>query len=244
MTERTRYLRLPFSFDVARLRRELDMLEGSQWIGHFNSGAYEGAWSCIPLRSVDGRLDHIMPLENSAFRDTAVLEGCPYFREVIDRFECEKTSVRLMSLEAGGVIREHRDSGASLDDGVTRLHVPIRTSPHVKFRIDGEEVHFSAGDTWYLNASCLHGVENRGPAARVHLMIDCVTNEWLERAFQEAGGILREPPPYGDGAINDGNVLDVVASLRAGGHAVAARLADELEAIHARRTSTDTLSPG
>ena len=122
--------------------------------------------------------------------------------------------------------------------------VPIRTSPHVKFRIDGEEVHFSAGDTWYLNASCLHGVENRGPAARVHLMIDCVTNEWLERAFQEAGGILREPPPYGDGAINDGNVLDVVASLRAGGHAVAARLADELEAIHARRTSTDTLSPG
>jgi hypothetical protein len=244
MTAPTRYLKLPFSFDVARLERELDTLEGSQWIGHFNSGAYEGSWSCIPLRSVGGRLDHIMPLEDSTFQDTAILEGCPYFSEVIRRFECEKTSVRLMSLEAGGVIREHRDSGASLDDGVTRLHIPIRTSPGARFRIDGEEVHFSAGDTWYLNASCLHGVENRGPVARVHLMFDCVTNSWLERVFREAGGVLREPPPYGDRAINDGNALEVAASLRASGHAVAARLADELEAIHAGRRSADPLSPG
>jgi hypothetical protein len=244
MTAPTRYLKLPFSFDIAQLQRELDALEGSHWIGHFNSGAYEGSWSCIPLRSVDGRMDHIMPLEGSTFQDTVILAGCPYLRAVIDRFECEKTSVRLMSLESGGVIREHRDSGASLDDGVTRLHIPIRTSPGARFRIDGEEVHFSAGDTWYLNASCLHGVENRGPLARVHLMLDCVTNAWLEQVFREAGGVLRESPPYGDRAIDDGNVLDVAASLRAGGHAVGACLADKLEAIHAGRRSAGTLSQG
>lgn len=245
MTRPSRYLKLPFSFDLAQLRRELACASAaSQWISHFNTGAYEKNWSCIPLRSVDGRLDHIMPLENSSFQDTAILAQCPYFREVIARFECEKTSVRLMSLEAGGVIREHRDDGASLDDGITRLHIPIQTSPHVLFRIDGEEVHFSAGDTWYLNAAFRHGVENRSPVARVHLMLDCVTNPWLEQMFEAAGGVLREKPPYGDPAIHDGNVLEVIASLRAGGQGAGMCLAEQLEAIHAGRKSADTRPQG
>ncbi|RZJ13310.1 MAG: aspartyl/asparaginyl beta-hydroxylase domain-containing protein [Haliea sp.] len=177
-----------------------------------------------------------MPLESSTFRDTPVLRQCPYFRQVLARFECEKTSVRLMSLEAGGVIREHRDEAASLEDGMTRLHVPVRTSPPVIFRIDGEQVHFSAGDTWYLNASCLHGVENRSAQSRVHLMLDCITNPWLEQMFQAAGGVLRAPPPYGDPAIDDANVLEVIASLRAGGTGVGARMADQLETTCAGRT--------
>ena len=232
------YLKLPLSFDIDRLRRELADIESSHWIGHFNTSAYEKNWSCIPLRSVDGKLDHIMPLENASFQDTPILLRCPYFREVLDRFECEKTSVRLMSLESGAVIREHRDEGSSLDDGIARLHIPIQTSAEVRFRIDGEEVHFSAGDTWYLNASCLHGVENRSPRDRIHLMLDCIANPWLERLFLAAGGVLREKPPYGDPAIDDHNVLQVIRSLRAGGHEAGARLADQLDTIHAGRRTT------
>jgi len=232
------YLKLPLSFDVGRLRLELAGIESSHWIGHFNTSAYEKNWSCIPLRSVDGKLDHIMPLEHANFQDTPILLQCPYFRQVLDRFECEKTSVRLMSLESGAVIKEHRDEGSSLDDGIARLHIPIQTSAEVSFRIDGEEVHFSAGDTWYLNASCLHGVENRSPLDRIHLMLDCVTNPWLEQLFLAAGGVLREKPPYGDPAIDDRNVLQVIGSLRAGGLEAGARLADQLDAIHAARRST------
>lgn len=231
----TRYLRLPLSFDAARLQHDLRGIEDSPWISHFNTGAYDKGWACIPLRSVGGRLDHIMPLDGAPFSDTVLLARCPYVRQVLDAFECEKTSVRFMALEPGGVIKEHRDAGASLDDGVTRLHIPVLTSPQVLFRIDGEEVHFSAGHTWYLNASCLHGVDNRGALPRVHLMLDCVTNPWLERMFVAAGGVLREPPPYGDPAIHDGNVLDVVAGLQAGGSPAAAGLAARLKAIHAQR---------
>lgn len=239
MNPPTRYLRLPLSFDVARLQLELDQLEASHWVRHFNTSAYENNWSCIPLRSVGGRQDHIMPLEQSEFQDTAIFALCPYMREVVDQFACEKTSIRLMSLEPGGVIHEHRDDGASLEDGITRLHIPVRTSPQVLFRIDGEPVHFSAGHAWYLNAACLHAVENRGPLPRVHLMLDCVTNPWLVQMFQAAGGQLREPPPYGDPAIHDGNVHEVITALRAAGHEAGARLADQWSAIHAGRQNTD-----
>lgn len=239
MTAPTSYLKLPPSFDVARLQHELQGIEDSPWISHFNTGAYDKGWACIPLRSVGGSLDHIMPLDGAQFSDTVLLARCPYVRQVLDSFECEKTSVRFMALEPGGVINEHRDAGASLDDGVTRLHIPVLTSPQVLFRIDGEEVHFSAGHTWYLNASCLHGVDNRSAQPRVHLMLDCVTNPWLEQMFVAAGGVLRAPPPYGDPAIHDGNVLEVIAGLLAAGHAAGAGLAAKLKAIHAQRHIAD-----
>lgn len=237
--EPTRYLKLPIAFDLARLQEDLRRVTPADWIGHFNTSAYEKGWGCVPLRSVDGRTDHIMPVNGGRFEDTPILARCPYFRQAIDHFQCEKTSVRLMGLEAAGVIHEHRDEGGSLEDGLTRLHIPVQTSPLATFRIDGEEVHFSAGHAWYLNAACLHGAENRSPQARIHLMIDCVTNPWLEQLFQAAGGLRRESPPYGDANIDDGNVLQVIAGLRASGHAAGAQLASRLQEIHhARRTGT------
>ncbi len=232
----TPYLKLPFSFDIPQLQQALADIEASQvWVSHFNTAAYENNWGCIALRSVGGAQDHIMPLEGAAFEDTAVLAASPYLQQVIKHFQCEKTSIRLMALEPGGVIKEHRDVATSLEDGITRLHIPIQTRPEVLFRIDGQAVHFSAGDTWYLNASCLHGVVNDSPVSRVHLMLDCVTNPWLQAVFEAAGGVLRPPPPYGDPAIDDGNVLEIIASLRAGGHAAGAQLADKLQTTHAGR---------
>ena len=226
----SRYLKLPFSFDLARLQQELGSILASEWVSHANTQAYERNWSCVPLRSVGGSLDHILSINHDDFQDTIILQRSPYLAQVIDRFECEKSSVRLMSLAAGGRIKPHRDNGAALEDGLTRLHVPIQTSPLVTFCIDDETVHFSAGDTWYLNASCLHGVENRSGMGRVHLMIDCVSNAWLEGVFRAAGWIARPPPKYGDANIHDGNLDEVMTQLRSMGGAAAAQLADQLQA--------------
>lgn len=225
------YLKLPFSFDIAKLQHDLALAVRSPWIKHFNIQAYEKDWSCIPLRSVGGRIDHILPIDSEEFQDTEILEQCAYFREVIAQFQCEKTSIRLMSLATGGVIKEHRDAGSSIEDGITRLHIPIQTTPEVIFTIDHIPVHFSAGDTWYLNASCLHGVRNASQHARVHLMLDCVSNSWLEKVFRQAGWIPRPQARYPDPSIHDGNVAEVIARLRQAGFPAGLVLADELEAI-------------
>lgn len=227
------HLKLPLSFDVLRLQEDLARAATSNWIRHFNTRDYVKEWSCISLRSVDGRTDHILPLDNANFQDTEILRQCPYFQHVIAQFACEKTSIRLMSLEAGGEIKEHRDQGTSFEDGITRLHIPIQTTPQVLFRLDGTEVHFSAGDTWYLNANCLHGVRNHSQQARVHLMLDCVSNDWLQQLFLESGWIAPEAARYPDPNINDANVAEVVAALRRGGQPSALLMANELEAIAA-----------
>ena len=229
--QESRYLKLPVSFDCQRLQAELQIIESGSWISHFNTQAYESNWSCIPLRSIGGSMSHIMPIENNEYQDTEILKNSPYLQEVISQFKCEKTSIRFMSLASGGVIKLHNDPGTSINDGLTRLHIPIQTSPEVLFHIDGEDVHFSAGDTWYLNASFIHGVSNRSSSSRIHLMLDCITNPWLEQVFIDAGWVSRAPPKYADPNINDGNVKDIIHQLRQSSHSSSQALADKLEKI-------------
>lgn len=225
------FLKLPLSFDSARMRAECDAIVAARWRDHFNTAAYDGGWSCIPLRSPDGRLDDIIPVEGAAYRDTVILDACPYMRQVLAAFRCETTSVRLMALAPGAGIKEHRDAGAAFEHGVARLHVPLQTAPEVVFRVDGEAVHFSQGDAWYLNASRLHGVRNDSAGARIHLMLDCVVNPWLERLFARAGFVPAAPPKYGDPGINDGNVADVIAQLTGMGGETATRMAARLSLL-------------
>ncbi|MEG0885164.1 MAG: aspartyl/asparaginyl beta-hydroxylase domain-containing protein, partial [Janthinobacterium sp.] len=147
------WLRLPLRFDVVRMQRDSDQFAVGEWIHHFNTGAYDQGWSCVPLRSADGQAGHIMPIDGAAYAGTPQLARCPCLREVLASFACEIRAARLMALAPGAVIRAHRDGGTSLADGLIRIHIPIHTSPQVLFSIDGETVHFTAGHAWYMDAS-------------------------------------------------------------------------------------------
>ena len=39
------------------------------------------------------------------------------------------------------------------------------------------------GEAWYLNFNLKHSVVNRSAEDRVHLVIDCVLNDWLREFF-------------------------------------------------------------
>jgi hypothetical protein len=229
------YVKLPLRFDVQRLLGDLRAADEFAWVAHFNANAFDEGWSCLPLRSVGGQLDHVIPVDGLPYQDTEILARCPYFQEVLAQLPCEITSVRLMALEPGAQILPHRDKQTSLEEGITRLHLPIQTTPEVLFCIDGQEVHFSAGDLWYLNASCTHAVNNASAQRRVHLMLDCITNPWLERLFVQAGGRLRPAQVYGDTSITDANVQAVIVALLAGGHPAGVARAQQLQAIAALR---------
>jgi len=231
MTDKTKYLKLPFSFDVCRLNEDLMKIKEAEWIAHPNTFDYEAEWRCVPLRSVDGRQDHILSLSDVHYQDTDILGRCPYFREVIDTFQCEKTSVRLMAMGAGSRIKMHKDRGTSFENGMTRLHVPIATEPEVLFTIEDEDIHFSAGHTWYLNANCLHGVKNESKNPRIHLMLDCIVNPWLEKVFLDAGFEPNEAPKYGDPSINDQNVGAIISGLIAINTEAGRQMAERLAAI-------------
>jgi len=231
LPQATRYLRLPFDFDLARLQQDLRQLRAEQWIDHYHPQAHRQRWSCLPLRSVDGRADHVLANLDANFRDTPLLARCAYFQSVINSFECDTTSVRLMALGPGGRILPHTDAGGGFEDGVARIHIPIISDAAAIFTIDGEEIHFSAGAAWYMNASCLHAVYNGANCSRVHLVLDCVPNPWLRRIFTGAGWRANPPAKYGDPAIHDGNVERIIAGLRIDSTEAGLAMADRLAAM-------------
>jgi hypothetical protein len=171
-------------------------------VPHFNDRIYEGEWSGVALRSVGGRPATLYPdpTATGAFADTELLGRCPYYREMLESFRCPTTAVRLLRLKAGSNIREHRDYKLGYEDGEVRLHVPIVTSPDVTFYLDGRPVPMQVGECWYVNVNLPHRVDNRSRTDRIHLVIDCVVNDWLAAFFPDAP--TREPELANAGAAS------------------------------------------
>ncbi len=179
-------LRLPFTFDAGALKAELRRIEAEEWEPHFNQQYYEGVWSGVALRSVGGAASQLFPDPSQAqfYADTPVLERLPYFKYVIETFKCSLESVRLLKLEAGSHILEHKDYDLGFLRGVIRVHIPVQTDPNIKFYLNGERVLMSEGESWYLDLSLPHRVDNDGTQDRIHLVLDCVVNDWVKALFE------------------------------------------------------------
>lgn len=178
-------LRLPFSFDVESVKEELRNFEPVDWTPHFNTNYYEGDWSGIALRAAANAHVELYPDPTAEqYVDTATLGLCPSVNNILSEFKCETESVRFLRLGPGAKIREHRDYKLSIEDGVARVHIPVRTTDEVEFFLDGKRVEMKEGEAWYLNFNLPHHVTNNSGEARVHLVVDCIANDWLRSFFR------------------------------------------------------------
>lgn len=182
-------LRLPLVFDRQRLQADAAAFAAAEWIPHFNRPVYEGEWSGIALRALPGASVALFPdpSAKAAFVDTEPMRRLSYIPTVLDAIPCTKNSVRLLKLAAGSSIRRHRDYYLGPEDGEVRLHVPVRTHADVEFVLDDERVPMAEGELWFLNFNHYHSVDNRSPVDRIHLVIDCVVNDWLRQLLDGAG---------------------------------------------------------
>lgn len=183
-------VRLPLTFDADELRSDLDGIRPDEWMPHFNTGIYEGDWSGISLRAVGGRPDTLYPdpAATDPFADTPMMRRCPALAAAVARFTCPLQAVRLLRLGPGAAIGEHRDFKLGYEDGEVRVHVPLTTSDAVEFVHAGERVQMLPGEAWYLDFNQPHAVANRGTTDRIHLVLDCVVDEWLDGQLSSATG--------------------------------------------------------
>lgn len=181
------YLRFPMQYDVARLNEDLETCLRHHWHNHFNTNDYQGDWKIAALYAPNGDPARVTAHPNDTYQPTPLMAECPYFQEIINSFDCTKTAVRLMQLNPGSVINEHRDDGLSYDNGCFRIHIPIRTSDKVDFIVNRERVVMEAGTCWYANFYLPHAVANFGTEPRIHLVIDGLRNAWTDQLFGDNG---------------------------------------------------------
>lgn len=231
-----KYLQLNQQFDTTALLPEVNKLAATWWKEHYNKKHYEGSWSVIPLRSAGGDPDNIYSLHLSAnstiqYKDTPLLEQSPALQQVIGFFQCEKTAVRLMKLNAGAVIKEHTDHDMNFEQGEARFHIPVVTNDNVEFYLSDERVPMKEGECWYLNLSLRHRVVNGGDNDRIHLVIDCIVNDWVKEQFEKNAAIRKEEENIAEGPVMSAEEKkNMIASLRQLNTPVSNELADKIEA--------------
>jgi hypothetical protein len=150
-------------------------------------------WKSIPLRSFDGiegkQGNEGGGINNSPdpnrYKDTSVMEKCPYIKEILDSLKVPILKVRLMRLEPNNILPEHIDQFR--DDRIFRMHIPIVTHPDVLFYVENNPKHIPEASLWYVNVRKSHKVHNKSKIIRVHLVFDVwVTDDFIINVIEPA----------------------------------------------------------
>jgi mannose-6-phosphate isomerase-like protein (cupin superfamily) len=232
-----KFVQLKQQFDVKKMREEVRALETALWKPHYNTNHYEGNWTTLQLRSINGLIENGVSIQgqtlpkNVDYDNTILLGKCIYLQSVINFFECEKMAVRLMKLHAGATIKEHSDYEMNFEKGEARFHIPIQTNPGVSFFIENEKIPMKEGDCWYLNLSLRHSVNNFGSTDRIHLVIDCKVNDWLRKLLTGQVKLTALIDEEKEGVrYSPSDKIKIIQQLRLMGTTVSKDIADKLEA--------------
>lgn len=226
-----RYLKLPLQFDAGLLQQEVDALAAMQWQPHYQVKHYEGEWTAIPLRSIGGKTDNVIisPEVDADYQDTFFLNNSPYLQQVLQTFQCPLQAVRLLKLNAGSIIKEHRDIELNFEKGEIRVHIPVYTHPAVEFFLDGHRMILQEGECWYMNFNLPHSIHNKSHINRVHLVIDALVNDWVKALFSDPAIIIKNEMSGPDKQYSDATKKQIIAQLRLMNTPVSIQMADDLE---------------
>jgi hypothetical protein len=178
-------LPVEFKIEVESIEQEVSQLSSEQWLLHVNTGVYEGKWEVLPLRcqASSAQAHPILQAFNieqgEDWVDLPAMENLPSIAAVLTQLKCSLNAVRLMRLQPQANIAPHRDGGLAIEYGEARLHIPLETNDDVAFYSNGAQLPMKFAELWYVNADQEHAVYNRGNAARINLVVDCVVNDWL-----------------------------------------------------------------
>jgi len=126
--------------------------------------------------------------ENFDYRDcknplvTPLLQKLPALHRFFEesKGQLEVMGARLLRLDPGTFLHEHRDFVYLEPVPRYRLHLPLITNDQAFIVSPGLNVHFERGYLWKLDPKqTVHSACNFGSEPRVHLMLDCYVNDHL-----------------------------------------------------------------
>src|SRR3546814_15753035 len=76
-----------------------------------------------------------------------------------------------------------------------RVHVPVVTTPAVRFHCGESDINMGAGECWIFDTWRRHDVVNTGDVDRIHLVMDTAggTELWKHAGGARAGGVAGVP---------------------------------------------------
>ena len=184
--------KLPLAFSPVRLAEDLAAVPDTWWTRHLGP-FHDGGWESVSLWAPRGDM-HEQRSSGGTFAATKALEVTQYLSEVLEAFPGKRNRVRLMRLKAGARILRHSDPLHTVSRDLTRIHVPVVTSPAISFLVNDRPIPLRAGEAWHIDVRFPHQVDNRSNCDRVHLVIDLIRDPALQV-------LLDQSTSYGHGLL-------------------------------------------
>ena len=173
------FMQLPIQFDADALAREVLALDASCWRARMGGVAGNSA---LPLITTGGAVES--DELGGDMRPTPWLQRCPYIMQVMEALGATWGRSRLMRLSGRSQLAAHVDTNYYWQERM-RVHVPIVTTPAVRFHCGDAEVNMGAGECWIFDTWRRHGVVNTGDVDRIHLVMDTVGGEGFWKQVAE-----------------------------------------------------------
>lgn len=177
------FLQLPLHFDAAAVVAELGQLPEAAWRPHPERHAGNSALALV-ARDGDPGNDDV----EGAMGPTPWLDQLPSVRRLMAALQAPIGRSRLMRLDGNAEAKAHCDVNVYWQDR-HRVHLPIVTTPGVRFLCGDEAVHMAAGECWVFDTTRRHNVINPQPTRRIHLVVDTVGSA----AFSQLLARARDP---------------------------------------------------
>lgn len=165
------FLQLPILFDAAALADEVAAVDARWWRGRTQNDDGNSALTLVTTHG-DPDSDEL----GGPMRPTPALARCPYLMQVLDTLGATWGRARLMRLSGQAEVRAHVDINYYWRERM-RVHVPIVTTPSVRFECGDDAVNMAAGECWIFDTWRRHRVLNQGNDTRIHLVADTVGGE-------------------------------------------------------------------
>lgn len=171
------YVLLKSSCDVTTIADGISRVTANEWTQSDREQRYRAHHQTRSLLLIhDADMRHRNPTCHDLFHDFEAALN-PILEIIGKYYGGDGYVVRALfaNLMPGSAITPHIDFVFSLLHS-HRVHVPIVTNDDVVFTVGGEARTMAAGEICEINNATVHGVENRGTEARIHLIVDWAPN--------------------------------------------------------------------
>lgn len=167
------FVQLPIRFDAAALAEEVAAIEDRHWRARAVGVAGNSALTLVTTGG-DPDNDDLA----GAMRPTPHLARLPRVMQLMDALGATWGRARLMKLYGQSEVVAHVDTNYYWRERM-RVHVPILTTPDVRFQCGDAEVNMAPGECWIFDTWRRHRVLNGSNRERIHLVLDTVGGERL-----------------------------------------------------------------
>lgn len=167
------FIQLPVTFDAEAMAHEIAAIEEKHWRGRTLNDDGNTALTLITVGG-DPNNDELA----GDMRPTEHLARCPYVMQALEYLGATWGRARLMRMTGQAEVRAHVDTNYYWRERM-RVHVPVVTTPSVRFECGDVAVNMAAGECWIFDTWRRHRVLNQGDQQRIHLVADTVGGDRL-----------------------------------------------------------------